>query len=58
MAYDDRDDVVVVERGGTGQVVAFLIGLTIGAGAALLLAPQSGAEGGGARGAGRGGSGQ
>lgn len=40
-----RDDtpVVVVERSG-GGLGAFLLGLVLGAGAALLLAPQSGEE--------------
>jgi gas vesicle protein len=41
----DRDESVVVVRRGGGQVAAaFLIGLAVGAGAALLFAPQSGAE--------------
>lgn len=46
MSGEHRDEpVVVVERGGSGgQVAAFLIGIAIGAGAALLFAPQSGAE--------------
>lgn len=47
MRYEDRDEpVVVVERGGASghQVAAFLLGLALGAGAALLFAPQSGAE--------------
>lgn len=44
-AYDD-DRVVVIERdrGGTAGVGMLLLGLAIGAGAALLLAPGSGAE--------------
>jgi gas vesicle protein len=40
MAHDDRA-VVVVEKGGTGS---FLLGLLVGAGVALLLAPRSGEE--------------
>ena len=40
----DRDESVVVVRSGGRQVAAFLIGLAIGAGAALLFAPQSGEE--------------
>jgi gas vesicle protein len=43
MLEDREEPAVVIERGG-GQIAAFLIGLAIGAGAALLLAPQSGAE--------------
>jgi gas vesicle protein len=38
--YDD--DRVIVERRGGNTISAFLVGLAIGAGAALLLAPQSG----------------
>ena len=42
--HEQHDEpMVVVERGG-GRATAFLIGLAIGAGAALLLAPKSGAE--------------
>ncbi len=40
---DDDESVVVVERGGMG-IGAFLAGLAIGAGLALLFAPQSGEE--------------
>ncbi|HYV99247.1 MAG TPA: YtxH domain-containing protein [Gemmatimonadaceae bacterium] len=43
MTSEDRESPVIIERGG-GQLTAFLIGLAIGAGAALLLAPQSGAQ--------------
>jgi len=39
---DDDDRVVVIEKHSAG-VTPFLIGLAIGAGAALLLAPRSGA---------------
>ena len=45
--YDESDDdrVVVIERGnGTSGIGTFLLGLAIGAGAALLFAPASGAE--------------
>ncbi len=45
--YDEYDDdrVVVIERGnGTNGMGTFLLGLAIGAGAALLFAPASGAE--------------
>jgi gas vesicle protein len=38
-----RDPYVVVERRDAGGVTPFLIGLALGAGAALLLAPRSGA---------------
>jgi hypothetical protein len=50
--YDDDDDderyvvenpYVIVEKGGSG-VGSFIIGLALGAGVALLLAPQSGEE--------------
>jgi gas vesicle protein len=39
---DFDDDRVIVERRGGNTISAFLVGLAIGAGAALLLAPQSG----------------
>jgi len=45
--YDEYDDdrVVVIDRdAGTSAMGTFLLGLAIGAGAALLLAPASGAE--------------
>lgn len=43
MPADDRiPEPIIVERGG-GQVTAFVAGLAIGALAALLMAPQSGA---------------
>lgn len=45
--YDEYDDdrVVVIEReNGTSGIGTFLLGLAIGAGAALLFAPASGAE--------------
>ena len=45
--YDEYDDdrVVVIEReNGTNGIGTFLLGLAIGAGAALLFAPASGAE--------------
>jgi gas vesicle protein len=44
--YDDEgdDQVVVVERGGGSGIGTFLLGAAIGAGIALLFAPQSGAE--------------
>ncbi len=45
--YDEYDDdrVVVIERdSGTNGIGTFLLGLAIGAGAALLFAPASGAE--------------
>lgn len=41
--YDDDERVVIVEREGNGSGLgALLLGLAIGAGAALLLAPESG----------------
>jgi gas vesicle protein len=45
MARQEQGDesVVVIERGGS-PVAAFLMGVAVGAGVALLLAPQSGAE--------------
>jgi gas vesicle protein len=39
---NDYDDDREIERRGGGTFSAFLVGLAIGAGAALLLAPQSG----------------
>src|SRR3954471_15007869 len=43
--YDDEDDrIVVVERGGESGIGTFLLGAAIGAGLALLFAPQSGAD--------------
>ena len=46
MARDDYDDdrVVVVERGRDTGIGMLLLGLAIGAGAALLMAPASGRE--------------
>ena len=42
---EDDDRVVVIERGGGGSGIGtFLLGAAIGAGLALLFAPQSGAE--------------
>ena len=41
--HQDEDEVVVVERRGSG-VVPFLWGLAVGAAVALLLAPMSGVE--------------
>jgi gas vesicle protein len=41
---EDRDDYRYSDSGGMKVAVAFALGLTIGAGAALLFAPQSGAE--------------
>ena len=43
----ERDDVIVVERnnaGGSHSLGWFLLGAILGAGAALLLAPQAGAD--------------
>lgn len=42
----DQDDVpyIIVERGGGGSVGPFFLGALIGAGLALLFAPQSGEE--------------
>jgi gas vesicle protein len=42
----DRDDVpyIVVQRGGGSGLGPFIVGALLGAGAALLLAPRSGAE--------------
>jgi gas vesicle protein len=44
--YDEDDEqVIVIERGGGGSGIGtFLLGAAIGAGLALLFAPQSGAE--------------
>src|ERR1041385_486492 len=44
--YEDYDDLalVVIERGGGSGIGTFLLGAAIGAGLALLFAPQSGAE--------------
>jgi gas vesicle protein len=44
--YDEDDEqVIVIERGGGGPGIGtFLLGAAIGAGLALLFAPQSGAE--------------
>lgn len=42
--YDDDDRMIVVERDGGSAVGTFLLGLAIGAGAALLFAPASGEE--------------
>jgi len=42
--YEDDDRVVVIERDGGNGIGPFLLGAAIGAGLALLLAPQSGAE--------------
>ena len=41
--YDDDEAYVVIEK-HSGSLGSFLVGLAIGAGVALLLAPQSGAE--------------
>ncbi|MBL0171410.1 MAG: YtxH domain-containing protein [Gemmatimonadaceae bacterium] len=41
--YDD-ERIVVVEQGGGNGIAMLLVGLAIGAGAALLFAPASGAE--------------
>ena len=43
MARDDRE-VIVVEREGGGTLKWLLLGAAVGAGLALLLAPQSGRE--------------
>lgn len=42
----DRDDVpyIIIERGGGGQFGSFVVGALVGAGLALLFAPQSGEE--------------
>lgn len=46
MAYDDDDDLpaLVIETRGGSDVGTFLLGALVGAAAALLLAPRSGAE--------------
>jgi gas vesicle protein len=41
---EDDDQIVVIERGGGSGIGTFLLGAAIGAGLALLFAPQSGAE--------------
>ena len=41
---EDDEHVVIIERGGGGGIGPFLLGAAIGAGLALLFAPQSGAE--------------
>ena len=45
MRHDEIDDepYVIIEK-NTGSVGSFLIGIAVGAGIALLLAPQSGEE--------------
>lgn len=43
MPEEREDQHIIVDRGG-GQLTAFVIGLLVGAGTALLLAPKSGAE--------------
>jgi gas vesicle protein len=42
--HDSNEPNVVVERSSGGGVGLFLLGLAVGAGIALLFAPQSGAE--------------
>jgi gas vesicle protein len=41
--FDDDEPYVVIERHSSAGIAPFLIGLAVGAGAALLLAPRSGA---------------
>lgn len=41
--YDDSDPYVIIEKHESGGVGAFLVGVAVGAGIALLFAPQSGA---------------
>ncbi len=40
--FDDDDPYVVIEKHESAGITPFLVGLALGAGAALLLAPQSG----------------
>jgi gas vesicle protein len=42
--FDDDDPYVVIEKHESAGVAPFLVGLAIGAGVALLLAPRSGAQ--------------
>jgi gas vesicle protein len=42
--YEDDQPYVVIERRSEGGVGAFLLGIALGAGVALLLAPRSGEE--------------
>ena len=44
MARDDDRDIVYVDRDGPSAVKWFVVGALLGAGAALLFAPQSGPE--------------
>jgi gas vesicle protein len=43
-SYDERPYVIVERRDAGGGIGSFIIGLALGAGVALLLAPQSGEE--------------
>lgn len=42
--WDDDDQIIIVEEDESSGFSAFLLGAAIGAGLALILAPQSGAE--------------
>jgi gas vesicle protein len=42
--WDDDDQIIIVDEGESSGLAAFLLGAAIGAGLALIFAPQSGAE--------------
>jgi gas vesicle protein len=42
--WDDDDQIIIVEEGDSSGLSAFLLGAAIGAGLALIFAPQTGAE--------------
>lgn len=42
--YDDDDQIIIVEESDSSGLSAFILGAAIGAGLALIFAPQSGAE--------------
>ena len=42
--WDDDDQIIIVEESDSSGITAFLLGAAIGAGLALIFAPQTGAE--------------
>ena len=42
--WDDDDQIIIVEENDSSGITAFLLGAAIGAGLALIFAPQTGAE--------------